>query len=318
MKFKVLFFKRKHIYYCILVFVVLMFFAFSLLTDGNTSYTTFNVGINEKSIKKDLTGDGKKDTLYIIKDKDKYHLEIATKKSSFYLKPSEKLPTMGKYSSNWPMRIELLDVSRDKIPEIFVQSSQNNKSIQHVFTYQNNQFKDIFTSYNNILGFIDCSNNKTPKVISGIVSENNFAFSNYMLLNNKFEKYYYKTEPTFMGKDTILCFIDLITRLNPNSNNYNKDIFHSKLEENSLDIISTLANSASNFIFQDGTFIDIKSNNNGKPITIQWTLNFRANSKASKNTVKNYTLKLNLIYCENSKENFNFKISSIHLLLPTL
>ncbi|WP_415875486.1 FG-GAP repeat domain-containing protein [Clostridium sp.] len=313
LKFRVLFLKRKQIYYFLLIVVVLIFFGFSILSNNRASYATFSVGSVDKTYKSDLTGDGKQDVLYITLNKNKYYLQVNTEKDSFYLEPSKNLASVGNYYPYWPMRVNILDISRDKIPEIFIQSSKENKPIQHVFLYEKNRFKDIFCSYNNILGFMDCTNNKTPKMISGNISKNNFSFSNYILLQGKLEKYDYKAEETFMGKDTILSFINAITSLNPENLQLPQEIFDSKTYDKSISIIESMANSSSNFIFQDASFIDTKSNKDGDPTQVEWTLNFRANSSKELKDIKNYTLKLNLNFFKDSKEKYCFKISSLYI-----
>ncbi|MBE6042932.1 MULTISPECIES: FG-GAP repeat domain-containing protein [Clostridium] len=313
LKFKVLFLKRKQIYYFLLIVIVLIFFGFSILSDNRTSYTTFSIGSIDKVYKSDLTGDGKQDVLYITLNKDKYCLQVNTEKDSFYLEPSKNLASVGNYCPYWPMRVNILDISRDKIPEIFIQSSKENRPIQHVFLYEKNRFKDIFCSYNNILGFIDCTNNKTPKMISGNISKNNFSFSNYILLQGKLERYNYRAEETFMGKDTILSFINAITSLNPENIQLPQEIFDPKTYDKALPIIESMANSSSNFIFQDASFIDTKSNKDGDPIQVEWTLNFRANSIKSLKDIRNHTLKLKLNFFKDSKEKYCFKISSLYV-----
>lgn len=314
LKFRVLFLKKKQIYYFLLVVVVLLFFGVSVLSNNRASYTTFKVGPWDKTYKADLNGDGKEDLLYVTLNKsNKYYLQIISDKESQYLEPNKSLPTLGNYCLHWPMRVKLLDISRDKVPEIFLQSSVNNKPIQHIFIHTNNNYTDIFSSYNNTLGFIDCSNNQSPKIISGNIYQNNFSFANYILLQDKLEKYYYKTEETFMGKDTILNFINLITTLNPENFQPNEDIFDPKYYGNVSSVVKSLASFGSNFIFQDATFIDTKSNKDGKPIQVEWILNFRANSVSSPNELKNYTLKLVLNAFVNSKEKFYYKISFISL-----
>lgn len=313
MKFRVLFLKRKQIYYFLLIIIVLLFFGFSILSGTRASYTTFNVGSIDKTYKADLTGDGKQDVLYITSNKTKYYLQVNTEKDSLYLEPSKNLASVGNYYAHWHMRVNLLDISRDKVPEVFIQSSQSNKPIQHVFLHKNNSFKDIFCSYNNVMGFIDCTNNRTPKMISGKISKSNFSFSNYILIQDRLEKYNYQAEETFMGKDTILHFISIITTLNPENLQPSEEIFDSKTYGNSLSTIKGLANSGSNFIFQDATFLDTKCDKNGEPIQIEWILNFRANPIKSTSDIKNYTLKLNLNAFKNSKERYYFKISSISI-----
>nr|WP_272507392.1 VCBS repeat-containing protein [Clostridium aestuarii] len=314
MRFNVLFFKRKHLYYAGLITLVLIFFIFYISSKNNIVSSTFTVNLNNKSYKADFTGDGKEDILYITTNKDKYHLQVNTEKDSIYLEPSKKLPIVGNFYPYWTMRVKLIDISRDKVPEIFIQSSYKNKPIQHMFVYNNNTFKDIFCSYNNILGFVDCTNNATPKIISGKISNGNLEFCRYIFLQNKLEQYSEQTSNIFMGKDTIMFFINLITTLSKDYKPTSENLFVPHISSNSLALIEALANTDSTYIFQDATFMDTKSYKNGTPSQVEWILNFRGISKQPQNTVKNYTLKLNLKAFNNSKEKFHFKINSISLI----
>ncbi|WP_085829215.1 hypothetical protein [Clostridium massiliodielmoense] len=314
LKLKVLFFKRKHIYYVLFVLIVLIFCAFSILSSGKSSYITFNSDSNIKNLKSDLNGDGKEDTLYILTSKNnRYHLQINTFKNTFNLKPNKEIATLGSNYPYWPIRVKLKDISRNSIPEIFVQSSQDNVSIQHIFTYKDNEFKDIFCSYNNILGFIDCSNNKTPKILSAKIYGDNFYFENYMFIDNKLEKYSNDINDTFMGKDTILCFVNIITSMNGKYMPTNENIFYQGIDSSSLDLLPHLAGYAHNYVFQDAFFMDTKSDNSGEPTNIEWTLNFKGNPTDYPNKLKNYTLKLNLLRCKNCKEKYYYKIISFQL-----
>src|SRR3712207_7050864 len=58
---------------------LIVFCAFSILSNGKSSYITFNTNSNKKFLKSDLTGDGKDDMLYILTTKNKYHLQATTR-----------------------------------------------------------------------------------------------------------------------------------------------------------------------------------------------------------------------------------------------
>lgn len=310
LKLRVLFLRKKYIYYFLLILAVFTFFIISHLSANNSLSTFFSINSNEKAIKADLTGDGKQDLLYITTNKDKYTLQVNTEKESLYLEPSSN--TLGNYSLNWPMRVKLLDVTRDKIPEIFVQSSQNNNPLQHIFIYNNGKFQDILCTSNNIFGFIDSTSNKTPKIISGNLHQNIFTFSNYILIQNQLEKYNYNVADNFMGKDTISYFINMITTLSQDYVQPSSEIFDPKISSSSLSVISSLPYLGNNFTFQDALFTDTKSNKDGEPSQIQWILSFRGNA-INTNEPKNFTLKLNLKAFDTSKEKYQFKIYSISL-----
>lgn len=314
MKLKVFFFKRRHIYYFVFVLVVIMFFAFSLISNGKSSYITLNNNSAKKVFKADFTGDGTKDNLYILTNQNKYFLQITTEKNSFNLHPNKNLPTLGINYAHWPMRIKLLDISRNNIPEIFVQSSQSNVSIQHIFAFKDNKFEDMFCSYNNILGFIDNSNNKTPKILSGKLYDGEFTFENYIFTDNKLKQYSTSFKNTFMGKDTICTFINIITSLSGGYTPTNENIFHNNITSQSMDVIHHLAGYATNYVFQDALFIDTKCDKSGEPSTVQWSLNFRCIPIDPADKTSNYTLKVNLCKCKDCVDKYYFKILSINLV----
>jgi hypothetical protein len=267
---------------------------------------------NSKIIKADFNGDGKEDTLFVKRDGNKFSLNVKIKDRTFPITPDKNSASIGSYSPYWPIRITLMDVSRDKIPEIFVQASIKDNPIQHIFVWNDGKFENIFSNSNNILGFIDSKNNRTPKVISGLLQGDTMWLSNYIFLNYKFKNYNYNGDNAFMGKDTICSFVRFIQGL-PYSKDYiPSSIFFSNSYERNLPLINKLTDDNNTYVFQDGIFSENKSNAKGEVTEVLWTLNFRGVSNANKNNIKNYTLNLLLTPDENSKGNFYFKISSIY------
>ncbi|MBC2579811.1 VCBS repeat-containing protein [Clostridium sp. DJ247] len=311
MKFRVIFLKKKYIYFVLLTFILIILLVILQLSKRYSS--TFNNVSENKIIKADFNGDGKDDTLYVRRNNDKYDLAVKIKDRNFPINADKSSPPIGPYSSYWPMRITLMDVSRDKIPEIFIQSSSKDNSLQHIFIWNDGKFENIFSNSNNILGFIDCKNNKTPKVISGKLQNDTMWLSNYIFLNYKFKNYNYNSTNTFMGKDSICSFIKFIQGL-PHSEEYKPtDIFSPNISSKNLSIIGKLSGENNTYSFQDALFMENKCNENGDVTEVLWTLNFRGISNTDKNIVKNYVLNLLLTPDENTKDNYYFKISSISL-----
>ncbi|MCT8978185.1 VCBS repeat-containing protein [Clostridium sp. CX1] len=310
MKFRVIFLKKKYIYFLLLTLIILILLLI-LLVSKNYS-PTFNKILNDTAIKADLNGDGKEDILSVKKIGEKYDLEVKTKDKSFSIKTDKNSPPIGHYSTYWPMRVTLMDVSRDKIPEIFIQSSNKDTPIQHIFIWNDGKFENLFSNTNNILGFIDCKNNKTPKVISGKLQNDDITLSNYIFLNYKFKNYNYETNNVFMGKDTICSFVKFVQGLPHNESYRPKDIFVPTLDKSSLSVIDKLAGDNNSYVFQDGIFTENKCNQDGEVSEVLWTLSFKGVSNLNSNTVKNYTINLLLTKDENSKDNFYFKITSMY------
>jgi len=103
-----------------------------------------------------------------------------------------------------------MDISRNNVPEIFTQASENNKAVQHAFFWNGEKFDDIFCNTNNILGFVDSKNNKTPKVLSGNIKDGKLNFVSYILIKNSLQSFDYNYIDNYMGKNTVLGFISLL------------------------------------------------------------------------------------------------------------
>jgi len=309
MKFKVIFLKKKHIYYAVLTIIILILLL--ILLNSKKSTSTFNTITENKTIKADLTGDGNEDILYINTNKDKYYIQVNTKDTSLFLKPEISIPTVGTYYPYWPMKITLMDVNRNKIPEIFVQASDNNSPIKHIFIWDKNVFKDIYCSNDNILGFMDCRNNKTPKIISGNISNGIMSQTNYILINNELHNFSYTPEDNFLGKDSILSFIKYIQGL-PRSEPYKpSEIFFPGVTGNDLSIIGKMAGDNSTYTFEDGLFMDTKWNKDGDVSEVKWVLNFKGNSNTNTSILKHYSISILLKATSNPNSSFYFKIKSI-------
>lgn len=310
MKLRIFFLKKKYIYYilCGVVILTILITLFPL----KKSSATFNV-TNDALIKKaDFNGDGTDDILYIKTDKNKYYLQITINNDSIFLEPCKKLNSLGMYNPYWPMKVTLMDISRDNIPEIFIQSSYNNSPIQHAFLLKDKKFEDIFCSSNNIIGFLDLSNNKTPKFFSGNFYDGSINLSNYILNNNSLENFTYSVNTDLMGKKTIQTFIKYMLSL-PNDVNYKPiQIFDNNITSKSLYTLSSLNKENRQYIFQDATFMDTECNKNGDLTKIKWILSFKGISTSNNMDIKNF--KLNLILRSNTVDNtVDYKICSINL-----
>lgn len=310
MKLKVLFLKKKYLYYTGLLLIIIILLAVFLGT--KKTLNTFNTVTDNKSIFSDLTGDGKDDILYINTNKDKYYINVNTNDESFSLKPNDKLNSLGTYSSFWPMKITLMDINRNKQPEIFLQSSDNSAPLQHLFIWSNNTFKDIFCSSNNILGFVDCKNNRTPKLISANISKGTFTQNNYILINDELNSFNLNTKDNFLGRDTILLFIKYIESLPNGEAKKPVQLFYPGITGKELTPIGKMSAEKSKYVFQDGLFMDTSWNKDGDATEVSWTLNFQGISAAS-NVSSRYSIKINLKSTDDANSSNYFKINSISL-----
>lgn len=312
MKFNVFFIKKKTIFFIILLILiaVLLIVFFSV----RSTSTTFNTITDSKAIKVDLTGDGKEDTLYVKRELNNYSIDAKIDDKSYYLTPDKKLGTLGSYYEYWPMKLTVFDISRDKKPEIFTQASDKGVSVQHVFIYENNEFKDIFPSNNNILGFIDSHNNKTPKVVSGKYDGTKMSVMYYMLIKNSLMSYSYISDikECYLGKDTIFSFIKYIESLPKGEETKPEGIFDPSSSSKIFAAIGKLAGENNTYSLQDATFIDTGWNKDGTISDIKWELNLKGISNNNKEIIKNYKVSVDLKYSPDVKDKnkYIYKICS--------
>ncbi|MCI1944455.1 FG-GAP repeat domain-containing protein [Clostridium luticellarii] len=310
MKFRVIFLSKRHIYFLLLLLLII--FLSIIFISSRSSSPSFNTISSSRKIKADLNGDGNNDILYIVRNGNNYLIKATIDSKTFNLSTSKNSPVIQSYSPYWPLRITLMDISRNKVPEIFIQGSVENKSVQRIFMYNGTDFKNIMSNSSNILGFMDCKNNKTPKIISGNLGKNSIYLSNYIFLNNKLKNYNYEYNSTFMGQDTIYSFVKLVEGL-PESEPYKpKDIFSPNISKENLALIGNLTGENNSYLFQDGFFMENNYDKDGNVSEISWFLNFKGISRADKNMIKNYTLNLILTRDNSSTKNYLFKITSMY------
>jgi hypothetical protein len=316
MKLQVIFFKKKFVYFT-LAFIVFatMLSMFFFMGKSDIALSTFNIVNDNKMMQADLTGDGTKDILYIKTETEtnKYHIQVNSNDKSYYLEPSKKINSVGNYYVEWPLRLTLMDISRNSIPEVFTQSSIKNKAIQHVFLWTGEKYDDIFCSNNNILGFVDSKNNKTPKVISGNIKAGKMNFTSHIFIQNSLKSFNYNYPQNYMGNDTITGFINLITSLPLQELNISKDLFSSDLNGNDISLLSDLSNKKIHFNFQDAIFKDTKWDKAGNSSEILWTLNFKGSNPIDIKDTKNYTMELILKPLPNGDKTSSFKICSFSI-----
>jgi len=312
MKLQVIFFKKKYIYYAlaIIAFTVIITFFLCFRKD---SISTFNTVNETKMMQADLIGNGTKDILYIKTEMEKYYIQINSGDNSYYLEPSNKIGTVGNYYADWPMRLTLMDISRNNVPEIFTQASITNKAVQHAFLWNGKKFDDIFCSTNNILGFVDSKNNKTPKFLSGNIKDGKMNFVSYILIKNKLKSFDYNYIDNYMGKNTILGFISLIGTFPLSELNISKELFAPDLNGNDISLLTDLSSKKIHLDFQDAIFKDYKWDKDGNASEILWTLNFKGASVNNLLETKNYIMELTVKHIPIVDKESTFKISSVSI-----
>ncbi|EJT6662926.1 hypothetical protein C4D51_03350 [Clostridium perfringens] len=291
-----------------LSFITIILISFTLIFTfkDNSTKSVINENTIKETIKSDLNGDGKEDYLYIeLGSENNYIINATINEKSYELTPNKTINSLGNFSPNRPITLNLLDLDRNNIKEIIVQSSEEDSSIQHLFKWTGNDFEDIFYSTNNILGIVDSNNGKTPKILSFSLGDSKENIQKYMLLNKKFKNISYDTvEPT--GLYSIISFIDII------SLNYEiselPNIFATYISKEDLSQIWRLEKESYYYDFQDAFFMDIAWNNTGEATNCSWILNFNKIPKENPNNKSQVKFIIQL-----EKINDTFLISSINL-----
>ncbi|EPB9402285.1 hypothetical protein [Clostridium perfringens] len=286
--------------------IILISFILIFTFKDNSTKSVINENTIKETIKSDLNGDGKEDCLYIeLGSENNYIINATINEKSYELTPNKTINSLGNFSPNRPITLNLLDLDRNNIKEIIVQSSEEDSSIQHLFKWTGNGFEDIFYSTNNILGIVDSNNGKTPKILSFSLGDSKENIQKYMLLNKKLKNISYDTvEPT--GLYSIISFIDII------SLNYEiselPNIFATYISKEDLSQIWRLEKESYYYDFQDAFFMDIAWNNTGEATNCSWTLNFNKIPKENPNNKSQVKFIIQL-----EKINDTFLISSINL-----
>lgn len=253
----------------------------------------------------DLNGDGKKDILSINSIKNKYVVSVQCDDSKHILNPSRPLNSLGSSDKSNSINHRLIDFNRDNIPEIILQSSEDNSPLQHIFIWSIDDFKDVFSSTNNTLGVIDSSNNKTPRLISFDIYKSNDAIKEYMYIGNSFNDISYE-KSSIKGLFCIKSVIDAVE--NPYEPDTLPDILNEDIDYYSKSILWKLSKNIYAYKFKDSFFIDTKCDKNGTPVEYTWNLHFIRENKTNKEDLKNLNM---TIYIR--LQNNEYKINGISI-----
>ncbi len=255
MKMRVFFLKRKSVYYFLLLSLILITLLTTIKYKNTSAFSLLN---SNKTIRKDLTGDGNEDSVNINSKDNKYSITIKSQNKNYTLKNNENKKFIGDYNNFWPITINFEDISRDKIPEIFIQCSQYKMPVQYIFKWQNNEFKRLYSSNNNIIGLMDYNNNKTPKIISGNLKNGEIAFDSFMFMEDSLQRFDYNFNENFMGSNTIIEFINYIQSLPISEENRPENILINTIGGKDISVIGNLVKENNIYTFQDANFKDIK------------------------------------------------------------
>lgn len=294
----------------LLIGIVSLIYVIESSNINEESKPVFNLLNKDNVVREDLNGDNKKDTIVIKNTGEGFMGQINLNKDETYsLNCHKSLPSLGEYSDYWPIRISTIDISRNNSKDIIIQSSFHNKPIQHIFSWNGTSYEDIFCSYNNIMGFLDSCNNKTPKLISGNFLGGNLDLKSYMWKENSIKEINDSSNFNIPAMDTLCNFISLLESF-PNAYLSVPNYIYPQISGNDLETLFKLANSTNFYKFQDGYFTDLAWDESGVVTCENWILNFRAINTTDNTKVKNLTI--NLMINKYTDTDFPYKITSIN------
>lgn len=272
-------------FFCIIASLTLMTILYRAEKDNFVpdSKQVFSQLKDSNVINCDLNGDGNNDILTLSVNKNKYVASIQCGHSNYILNPTRPLNSLGNSSKIDPIHLKLIDLNRDNIPEILIQSSEDKACLQHIFSWCTDDFKDVYSSTNNTLGVIDFSNNKTPRFVSFDMYKSIDSIKEYMYIGNSYKDISYE-KSTILGLNAIKSIIDIVE--NPYEPDEIPDIFHNDVDYYSKSILWRLAKNNYSYKFKDSFFTDTKSNSKGIPTEYNWNLRFLKENKNDKNDIK--------------------------------
>ncbi|GAA0078338.1 hypothetical protein UT300005_27170 [Clostridium sp. CTA-5] len=299
--------KKYIIYLSILTLVIVGSIIFTLSINKNKCLQTISPLTSSKNIDFDLTGDGKNDTVKLIKRDNTFDINIDYHNTNIFLSSKIKDNILFNISNSWPIKIYLYDISRDLRPEIILQGTKNNKSMCYVFNFNEGEFYDLYSSDKNIFGILDSNNTKTPQCYSLLSSKGISSLNSFMLINNKLldTTKDAKNIPSF---NNAVSFINLIEA--PYELDSLPNIFSSSIANDELSVLWNLDKENYSYSFQDAFFYDYEWDSSGDPTSLKWRLTFeKSKLKGSENDKNELVLSLD---CHLNDSNYN--ITSIEKL----
>lgn len=289
MNFKILF-KRSFIYIIFLSILFIFFHSFKTNNFLTRSIPTMAIPNESKIIKYDLNGDTAKDLIYILAKNNKYHIEISINNKSYFLNEKKPLNTLGTYNSLAPIKLSFFDISRNNIAEIFIQSFDDDTPIQHIYTFDNNEFKDVFCSTNNTFGILNSKNNQSPKYFSLDLNNPNETLQKYMLINSTPKNISYD-DIQIPGLSTVQLLMEFISTDSSLGNVFFETIPNVAVQN--LDLIDKVEN---NYNLLDSFFKDTAWNNKNEVTKIDWNIRINEiNLKTNISSILQLNLKLERI-----------------------
>ncbi|PRR82304.1 hypothetical protein [Clostridium vincentii] len=306
MKFIIL--KKKQLFnVSVVIILIILLLLLILPLDTPESENVFNpIDIN-KNLSSDFTGDGKDDILEVISKNDKKDIKITVNNKAFFLSELILDNILCDDVSWWPLKVYVKEISRNTTPEIMIQGTKNKKPVTYLFTWNEDNFVNIYEASKNIFGILNSSGNRTPQCyninsFSGIPS-----LYSFMVLDNEILDITKDCKPIF-NLEIIQTFIDLVQK------DYEleeiPDIFKESIDTKELAALWNLDKEQNSYSFQDAFFYDENINANGNITSLKWRLTFEKYVKDKDDSSK--TELVIYVTFEKIIEN-SYKISSFYI-----
>lgn len=256
--------------FIILLLLLLVAISFSVFLK-NDSLESFISSTIHNPNDKDYDGDGTIDSILIDKKNSHYIVKVKTSKHDYVLKSESYGDALIDLYDSVSIKVTSLDLSRDGIPELILTGYKNQKPITYIFQWNNDEFKEIFSSSKNIFGIIDSQNSRTPKILyalseKGDESTESFIFNGKTIKDTSFSK----LQIPALG--VIQKFIDLIQLTYEIEDA--PGIFTEYIDSEELGILWNLSKENYRYSFQIGYFYDISWDKNALPSSVIWNLSF--------------------------------------------
>ena len=286
--------KRTLQYYIIYFFIFFALASSLFLYFNNEKYiSAFNDKNNNIYSDFDLNGDGILDKLEVLKESNKYIVNIHSQNNVYTLSNHDGNKYLGDTSSSFPIKINIIDLSRDNIPEIVIRTTIDSKPINYIFTFNNDNFNNILQSDCNLLGLLDSNNNKTPIIYSLSSRKGDSSSQGYMIIDKK-AKNISNIKKNIPGLSIIQEIIDYIEY--PYELDKGPDIFSTNISKQEISILWELNKSNKRYNFQSGYFYDYKWNKNGEFDGLIWEVSFNQVDKNNNSLDKELLLHLTVEY----------------------
>lgn len=292
-------------YFILLIIFILVLIICKTILYYKTSRTfTNNIYYNSS----DFNGDGLSDEIRLEQSNSKISTIIDCGVNKYILKDRSNSADLFDINSSFKIKINKVDFNRDNIPEILISGFKNNLPIIYIYKWDKNDFINIYTSNNNILGVLDSCNSRSPILLSTQSSIGDGNTTAYMLSEPSSLRditFSNMKIPALSPIQKIIDIIELTYELDQTPG-----IFTNSIKSESLGLLWTLDKLKYRYSFQSGYFTDTNFDKDGNPTQLQWQLSFE---KASSSNGTAETNELILIITTTQTTTNEFKISDISI-----